>query len=266
MLLEGFAELAPPPGDQPVADGGTRPVDAPFSALVFKVQANMDPRHRDRVAFLRVNSGRFARGMSATLARSGRPFQLKYAHHLFARDRATVDQALPGDIVGVVNATGLKPGDTLYQGPPAAFPPIPTFAPERFATLRNLDASRYKRFKAGLAQLAEEGVVHVLREPHLGDQQPILAGVGQLQFEVAQYRLETEFGCTVELTPARWQLARRVAPADAPKLAGRRGTLVVVDDGGGTLVLFDSPMALRWAGEDLPGVELAELGTAAAPR
>ena len=265
MLLEGFAELAPPPGDQPVAgdEGATRPVDSPFSALVFKVQANMDPRHRDRVAFLRVNSGRFARGMSATLARTGRPFQLKYAHHLFANDRATVDEALPGDIVGVVNATGLKPGDTLYQGQPVAFPPIPTFAPERFVTLRNLDASKYKRFKAGIAQLAEEGVVHVLREPHLGDQQPILAGVGELQFEVAQYRLETEFGCKVELTPARWQFARRVAPDEAPKLAGRRGTLVVEDGSGGMLVLFESALSLRWVKEDLPDVELAELGTAA---
>ena len=264
LLLEGFAELAPPPGDQPVQGGGERRVEEPFSALVFKVQANMDPRHRDRVAFLRVNSGRFARGMSATLARNGRPFQLKYAHNLFAGDRSTVDEALPGDIVGVVNATGLKPGDTLYQGPSVAFPPIPTFAPERFATLRNLDASRYKRFKAGLAQLAEEGVVHVLREPHLGDQQPILAGVGQLQFEVAQYRFETEFGCKVELTPARWQLARRVAQADAPKLMGRRGALVVEDGAGGNLVLFESALSLRWANEDLPEVELAELGTGTA--
>ena len=261
LLLERFAELAPPPGARPVASGQARPVDAPFSALVFKVQANMDPRHRDRVAFLRVCSGRLARGMAVTVARTGRPFQLKYAHRLFARDRETLEEAVPGDVVGVVNATGLRPGDTLYQGPPVSFPPLPTFAPERFAIARNLDSGRYKRFKAGLAQLEEEGVVRVLRRPELGDQEPILAGVGELQFEVAQYRLETEFSCPVELRPAPWRLARRIDPADAGRLRGRRRTAVVEDAAGQVLVLFESPQEVEWLREDLPGIELAELGT-----
>jgi peptide chain release factor 3 len=265
LLLERFAELAPPPGPQPAAAesqerGKERQLDAPFSALVFKVQANMDPRHRDRIAFLRVNSGRFSRGMTATLARTGRPFQLKYAHQLFARDRTTVDHAVPGDIVGVVNATGLRPGDTLYAGPKVAFPPLPTFSPERFATVRNLDTSTYKRFRGGLAQLEAEGVVHVLRHPDYGDQEPILAGVGELQFEVFSYRMRSEFGCRIELRPAPWQLARRVSPGDAPRLRGRRGTLVVEDHERRPLVLFESPHTLRWAREDLPDVDFAEVG------
>jgi peptide chain release factor 3 len=266
LLLERFAELAPAPGPQPVAPDGAgeaqppRPVDAPFSALVFKVQANMDPRHRDRIAFLRVNSGRFTRGMSATLSRTGRPFQLKYAHQLFAQDRTTVDEAVPGDIVGVVNATGLRPGDTLHTGPRVAFPPLPTFAPERFATVRNLDTSTYKRFKSGMAQLEEEGVVHVLRHPDYGDQEPILAGVGELQFEVFAYRMETEFTCRIELRPAPWQLARAVSPTDADRLRGRRGTMVVDDHEGRSLVLFETPHTLRWAREDLPDVAFVELG------
>jgi peptide chain release factor 3 len=268
LLLERFAELAPAPGPQPVAADGdepapsARPVDAPFSALVFKVQANMDPRHRDRIAFLRVNSGRFTRGMSATLARTGRPFQLKYAHQLFAQDRTTVDEAVPGDIVGVVNATGLRPGDTLHAGPRVVFPPLPTFAPERFATVRNLDTGSYKRFKSGLAQLEEEGVVHILRHPDYGDQEPILAGVGELQFEVFSYRMETEFACRIELRPASWQLARRVSADDVPRLRGRRGTMVVNDHEGRPLVLFETPHTLRWAVEDLPDVEFGELGVA----
>jgi peptide chain release factor 3 len=264
LLLERFAELAPAPGPQPVDAAGdgaqARQLEAPFSALVFKVQANMDPRHRDRIAFLRVNSGRFNRGMSATLARTGRPFQLKYAHQLFARDRTTVDQAVPGDIVGVVNATGLRPGDTLYAGPKVAFPPLPSFSPERFATVRNLDNSTYKRFRGGLAQLEEEGVVHILRHPDYGDQEPILAGVGELQFEVFAHRMRSEFGCRIELRPARWQLARRVSPADAPRLRGRRGTMVVDDHEGNPLVLFESPHTLRWAREDLPDVDFVEIG------
>ena len=264
LLLEGFAELAPPPGPQPVAGETTevRPVDAPFSGQVFKVQANMDPRHRDRIAFVRVNSGRFARGMSATLARTGRAYQLKYAHQLFARERETVEDAVPGDIVGVVNATGLQVGDTLFEGPAVEFPPIPAFSPEVFATVRNRDSGRYKQFRAALVQLSEEGVVQVLRRPDFGDQEPIFAGVGRLQFEVAQYRMEHEFGCTVTVSPAPWQLARRIDPADTSKVRGQRGTLLVEDAAGRSLVLFASDHALRWANEDLPDVEFAELGLA----
>ncbi|CAN5521935.1 peptide chain release factor 3 [soil metagenome] len=210
-LLEGFAELAPPPRAMtPDNDGSPRPVDGPFSGLVFKVQANTDPRHRDRIAFLRVASGRFERGMTATNARTGRPITMRFAHELFGRDRTTVDDAVAGDIVGIVNATGVLVGDTLFDGPPVAFPPIPTFAPERFVTVRNLDTARYKRFRAGLVQLDEEGVVHVLRRPHRGDQEPILGAVGMLQFEVARYRMEAEFGCPVLLEPGPWVGARLV--------------------------------------------------------
>ncbi|HSK98274.1 MAG TPA: peptide chain release factor 3, partial [Euzebyales bacterium] len=263
MLLEGFAELAPAPAAQPVrepADAGRQPVDAAFSGLVFKVQANMNPRHRDRVAFIRVNSGRFDRGMTATLARTGRPFQLKYAHQLFAQDRTTVDAAVPGDIVGVVNAAGLQVGDTLYAGERVVFPPIPTFAPERFASVSNRDTGRYKQFRAGLAQLDEEGVVHVLRRPELGHQELILAGVGQLQFDVAHHRMAHEFGCEIRLSPARWTMARRIDGAHADALRGQRQTVVVENSHGETLVLFASDLALQWAQEDHPTVVFEELG------
>ncbi|MEX2620349.1 MAG: peptide chain release factor 3 [Egibacteraceae bacterium] len=263
LLLEGFAELAPAPSAQPVVEPAqvdARPVDAPFAGQVFKVQANMDPRHRDRIAFLRVNSGRFERGMTATLARTDKPYQLKYAHQLFARDRETVETAVPGDIVGLVNATGLQVGDTLYSGPPVVFPPIPTFAPERFAVVRNRDSSRYKQFRTGLRQLDEEGVVHVLRRPDFGDQEPIFAGVGQLQFDVASYRMAHEFGCDITLSPAPWQLAREVDAAHADALRPQRQCLVVEDRHGRTLVLFASDHALRWAQEDHPDVDFRQLG------
>ncbi len=261
LLLEGFAELAPAPGPQVTAEPGEpRPVDAPFSARVFKIQANMDPRHRDRVAFLRVCSGRFERGMTAVHARTGRPFALKYAHQLFARDRETVDAAVPGDIVGVVNATGLLVGDTLHVGPRLVFPPIPTFAPEQFATVRNRDTSRYKQFRSGLERLDEEGVVHVLRRPDHGDTEPIFAGVGRLQFEVAAYRMSTEFGAEITLGPAPWRFARSVDAADAAALRGQRGTLLCQDAAGGWLVLFASDYALQWAREDHPGVTFTPLG------
>jgi len=263
QLLEGFAALAPSPGPQVTvepADAPPREVTAPFSALVFKIQANMDPRHRDRVAFMRVQSGRFARGMTATHARTGRPFALKYAHQLFAQDRETVDDAVAGDIVGVVNATDLLVGDTLFADDRVVYPPIPTFAPERFVSARNRDTSRYKQFRRGLAQLDEEGVVHVLQRPEYGEQEPLLAGVGQLQFEVAEHRMREEFGAEMALAPAPWQLARLVVEGDTAALRGQRGTLIVQDSKGRILALFNSEHALTWAQQDHPDVVFAELG------
>jgi peptide chain release factor 3 len=273
LLLEGFAELAPPPGpavvDGPEApDGGvpSRPVDAPFSGQVFKVQANMDPRHRDRMAFVRVNSGVFERGMAATLARTGRTYQLKYAHQLFAADRSTVDVAVAGDVVGLVGAADLVPGDTLYAAQPVRFPPIPTFAPERFMSVRVADTGRAKQFRKGLVQLDEEGVVHVLRRLDLNEAEPILAGVGQLQFEVAAHRFEHEFGAAVRLQALPWEVAREVDAEAVPVLRGQYKTLLCTDSRGRTLALFASAVALEKAEQDHPDLAFRPLGTGLARR
>ena len=134
----------------------------------------MDPAHRDRVAFIRVCSGRFERGMVLTHGRTGKPFSTKYAHSLFGQERETVEEAFPGDVVGLVNATEVRVGDSLYEGPPVEFPAIPAFAPEHFMTVRVRDSGRFKQFRRGIAQLDEEGVVQVLRDPDLGDQEPVL--------------------------------------------------------------------------------------------
>ncbi len=259
-LLDALAALAPAPRPQPTADGGLHPVEADFAGQVFKVQANMDPRHRDRMAFLRVASGEFERGMSATVARSGRTYHLKYAHQAFADDRETVDTALPGDIVGLVGAGELQVGDTLSADGKADLAPIPTFAPERFVVARNAASTKYKQFREGLRQLDEEGVVHVLRRPELGEQEPILAGVGQLQFEVAAHRMATEFGAEVRLEPARWRFARGIDAEVAGRLRGQRGVEVAFDRHGNWLALFESEHALRWAREDLPEATFAPLG------
>ena len=187
-----------------------RPVDAPFSGLVFKVQANMDPAHRDRMAFVRVCSGRFERGMVLTHAATGRPFATKYAQSVFGQDRETVEEAFPGDVVGLVNATALRPGDTLYAGEvPVEFPPIPSFAPEHFAVVRGKDAGKAKQFRRGIEQLDTEGVVQVLRSDLRGDQAPVLAAVGPLQFDVVLHRLEHEFGARADLDHLDYSMARR---------------------------------------------------------
>ncbi len=257
-LLEGFAEIAPPPRPAKSDGGELRPIDAPFAGLVFKIQANTDPRHRDRIAFLRIASGRFERGMTVTNARSGRPLTLRFAHELFGRDRETIDDAVPGDILGIVNANGVLVGDTLYAGEPVTFPPIPTFAPERFVKVRNLDTNHYKRFRAGLVHLDEEGVVHVLRRFGVGDQEPILGAVGDLQFEVARYRLEHEFDCTVSMTSAPWVAARRVErPTSA--IHGY-GISFVEDSRGNRIALFESSFVLARALDDAPPGLLVPVG------
>jgi peptide chain release factor 3 len=250
-LLDGFAVVAPAPRPARISEAqAPRPTSAPFSGFVFKVQANTDPRHRDRIAFLRITSGRFRRGMSAVNARTGRSTSLRFAHELFGRERMTIDDAVAGDIVGIVNAGGVLVGDTLYEDEPVAFPPIPTFAPERFCTVRCRDMSRYKRFRTALVQLDEEGVVHVLRRPGIGDQEPILAAVGDLQFEVARHRFESEFGCPVDLRPTEWVVARvvRGAPADARGY----GVSLVEDSRGRTLALFRTSVGVRLLEEQHP--------------
>jgi len=261
LLLDALKHLAPAPGDQTVDGGGRRPLAASFSALVFKVQANMDPRHRDRVAFLRVCSGRFERGMRAVNACTGRSFAMAHAHELFGDERAVLQEAFPGDVVGVVNAGELRVGDTLYVGEPVQFPPIPTLAPEHFATARNLDTSRHKQFRRGIDQLDEEGVVQVLRRDPVADPTPVLAGIGPLQLEVAVARLDQEFGVAVGLEPAPWRLARRTDAAGARRLrrSGDGDVLYRVD--GTPLAVFTTEWRLERFARDHPGVPLDRLLT-----
>lgn len=239
-LLDGVIDLVPPPGPRPSQDGSVRSLDAPFAGFVFKVAANMDPSHRDRIAFIRVCSGRFERGMVVTHQRTGKPFATKYAHQVFGQDRETVEEAFPGDVVGLVNAGDVRVGDSLYEADPVTFPRIPSFAPEHFSVARVRDTGRYKQFRKGIAQLDEEGVVQVLRAPDTGDQAPVLAAVGPMQFEVVAHRLENEFGATVELTPTAYRVCRRTDAAGRDRLRGMRGVDVLERSDGALLALFES--------------------------
>jgi peptide chain release factor 3 len=217
-LLDALVDLAPAPEAREDAEGNPRPLVTPLSGLVFKVQAGMDRAHRDRMAFVRVCSGRFERGMVLTHAATGRPFATKYAQSVFGAQRTTVEEAFPGDIVGLVNAGALRPGDTLYEAEPVTFPPIPSFAPEHFAVARGADAGRFKQFRRGIDQLDSEGVVQVLRSDLRGDQAPVLAAVGPLQFDVVESRMADEFGAPVKLDHLGYSVARRTDPAGAELL------------------------------------------------
>ncbi len=251
-LLDAVIDLAPSPSPRETRDGSYRALDDPFSAFVFKVQANMDPSHRDRVAFMRINSGYFERGMQVTHERLGKPFSTKFATSMFGAERDTVDEGYPGDVLGLVNASDLRIGDTLYDGPKVAFPPIPRFEPELFWSARPLDVSKSKQFRKGLDQLDEEGVVQVLRDLDAPTASPVLGAVGQMQFEVFAHRLEFEFGAKVELTPTSWVVARRTDAETAAEVRQLRGTRVLGSLDGTLFALFDSTGRLSRTVADNP--------------
>jgi len=264
-LLDAMCDLAPAPKPRADVEGDERPVQAPFSGLVFKVQANMDPAHRDRVAFVRVCSGRFERGMVLTHAATGRAFATKYAQAMFGQDRETVETAFPGDVIGLVNATALRPGDTLYADAPVRYPPIPSFAPEHFGVVRCRDAGKYKQFRRGIDQLDTEGVVQVLSSDLRGDQAPVLAAVGPLQFDVVLHRLEHEFGAKSELSHLDYQIARLTDEAGIEALKGARGAEVLTRRlDGALLALFADKWRLSAIQRDNPSLRLDPLlaGTA----
>ncbi len=250
-LLGAVAELAPQPSPRNDVDGRSRDLSSPFSGFVFKIQANMNPNHRDHIAFVRVCSGTFTRGMTVINTDTGKPFATKYASSMFGSDRTTVEQGFPGDVIGLVNAGDLRIGDTLYQDMPVRFPELISFAPEIFAYIRSSDTSRTKQFKKGLEQLEREGVIQVLldeRQPT----NPLLGAVGEMQFEVLVYRLENEFGARVEIIRTSYRFVRETEPETAVKLSTLGGVLVAKRRSGHLVALFENEYRLKRIENDHP--------------
>jgi peptide chain release factor 3 len=246
-LLDLLVELAPRPVPRLDVDERIRALDAPFSAFVFKVQTGMDPAHRDQVAFARICSGMFERGMVVTNSATRKPFATKYAHQVFGQQRSTLDVAYPGDVIGLVNASALRVGDTLYAGRPAVrFPGLPSFAPAHFAVARPADLSRSKQFRKGVEQLEFEGVVQVLRSDRRGDAAPVFAAVGPMQFEVAAHRLEAEFKSPVRLEHLPYTAVRRLADPSHRGIVDTEGrSEVLIRTDGAELALFADELAMR---------------------
>jgi peptide chain release factor 3 len=246
-------------------DGRPRALDKPFSAFVFKIQAGMDSAHRDRLAYVRVCSGVFERGTVVTHSSTGKPFATKYAQQVFGRERETVDLAYPGDVVGLVNASALRVGDSLYVDEPVTFPPIPSFAPEHFAVARAVDSGRYKQFRRGIEQLEQEGTVQVLRSDLRGDQAPVLAAVGPMQFEVAEHRMAGEFSAPVRLDRLEYTMAR-LTDAEWAKVLDRESGVEVLQrsSDGALLALFAGNWRLQRVLRDHPGAVLEPLVAASA--
>ncbi|MCG8592026.1 MAG: peptide chain release factor 3 [Proteobacteria bacterium] len=207
-FLETFLELGPAPAARVADTGAVDPVGRPFSGFVFKIQANMDPDHRDRVAFVRVCSGRFAKGEHTLHARTGKKVRLANSTLLVGKDRQEVEEAYPGDVVGLFDPGLFRIGDTLSDEGGFTYAGIPSFAPERFARVEVAEVLRRKALHKGLDQLAQEGVIQLFSEPGSGTAAPIVGAMGPLQFEVLAHRLRTEYGVELNLSPLPFELAR----------------------------------------------------------
>ncbi|MDY7543276.1 MULTISPECIES: peptide chain release factor 3 [unclassified Cryobacterium] len=262
-ILDTLVDFAPAAEARVDAAGGHRAVASPFSGFVFKVQSGMNASHRDYVAFVRVCSGQFRRGMIVTHAATGRPFATKYAQHLFGREREVADEAWPGDIVGLVNASALRVGDSIFESEPVEFPPLPMFAPEHFRAVRSADSSKHKQFRRGIDQLDHEGVIQVLRSDLRGDQAPVLGAVGPMQFEVVEERMTHDFGAAIRSESLPYQIARRTNRESAEILGHDRQVEVLMRSDGTLLALFSTPWRLRNTVRDHPELMLEDLAAGA---
>jgi len=213
-ILDALVDLAPSPESRQAMQREVHPIEKKFSGVVFKIQANMNPAHRDRIAFVRICSGQFKRGMNLKVVRSGKDIRTNTVVSFLSQRRELLEVAFPGDIIGIPNHGTLQLGDTLTEGETLQFTGLPFFAPELFQSVEIADPLRSKQLKLGLAQLGEEGAIQVFR-PHIGNTL-LLGAVGVLQFEVVTHRLKHEYGVTARITPAKYQVARWVT-ADDPR-------------------------------------------------
>ena len=263
LLLDGYLRYAPPPKARSMAGTSIAPEHPAFSGFIFKIQANMDPKHRDRIAFLRVCSGKFERDMTVLHPRGDKKVRLSSSHKLFGNERETVNEAFPGDIIGIVGHDSFGIGDTLTTDPAIQYREIPRFTPEAFAFLHNPNTAKFKQFRQGLDQLLQEGVIQVLHLRNAASKVPLLAAVGPLQFEVVQYRLESEYGATSRLESAPWTVIRWLPSdykdAELDALSLPTGAQIAFDMGQHPVVLFANEWSSNYFAETNPQAPLSSL-------
>jgi len=261
LFLEAFLEYALRPCPHRSDRGQIAPTHPDFSGFVFKLQANMDPKHRDRVAFVRVCSGKFEKDMTVSHARTGKTIRLSRPQKLFAQGRESIEEAYPGDVIGLNNPGVFAIGDTIYTGQRLEYEGIPCFSPELFAYLRNPNPSKFKQFNKGVTELEEEGAVQIMYSQDESKREPILAAVGQLQFEVVQFRLQNEYGVETRLEPLPYSVARWVVGGwDALAKAGRLfNTTTVKDSWGRPVLLFRNEWNCQQIEGDHPELKLSAI-------
>jgi peptide chain release factor 3 len=253
-FLDNFLQMAPPPSPKKSSIGLIDPYSHPFSGFIFKIQANMNPAHRDRVAFLRICSGRFERGMTVKHVRLGKEIKLAQPVQFMAQDREIVEESYAGDVIGLFDPGIFQIGDTLCVGQPFEYEEMPHFSPEFFSRVMVKDAMKHKQFQKGIMQLTEEGTVQLFRTYPM--EELILGVVGVLQFEVLEYRLKAEYGVEITLTRLPYQIARWLEGEKAALDALKNKT--VTDRYGRPVMLFESEYQLRMAMEKYPNIKFHE--------
>ncbi len=258
LFLKSFLDYALKPESRKSSQGNIEPTYPDFTGFVFKLQANMDPKHRDRVAFVRVCTGKFEKDMTVKHARTGKAVRLYRPEKLFAQGRESLDVAYPGDVIGLNNPGVFAIGDTIYNGKKLEYEGIPCFSPEIFAYIKNPNPSKFKQFQKGITELREEGAIQIMYSADEFKRDPILAAVGQLQFEVVQFRLRNEYNVETTLEPLSFSLARWVAGGwEAVEKAGRVfNTMTVKDNWGRPVLLIRNEWNLGQIMADHPELKL----------
>ncbi len=262
-FLADFLRLAPPPLPRDSSAGAIDPLAPDFSAFVFKIQANMNKAHRDRIAFLRICSGKFERGMEVLHAQGGKKVKLAQGTQMMASERELVEEAYAGDIIGVFDPGIFSIGDTLTAAKtPFTFAGIPTFAPEHFSRVTQVDTMKRKQFVKGMEQIAQEGAIQIFREPGGGMEEVIVGVVGVLQFEVLEYRLKNEYNVDIRMQTLPYSLIRWIEneEVDLKALNLTSDTRCVEDLKGRPLLLFTNAWSITWAEDHNKGLMLAEVG------
>ena len=261
LFLDAFLDYALKPSPRSSTLGDIPPTHEDFSGFVFKLQANMDPKHRDRIAFVRVCSGKFEKDMVVSHARSGKSVRLSHPQKLFGQGRESLEEAYPGDVIGLNNPGVFAIGDTIYQGKRLEYDGIPCFSPEIFAYLKNPNPSKYKQFQKGVSELREEGAVQIMFSADESKRDPILAAVGQLQLEVVQYRMQHEYGVETRLEPLPYAVARWVDGGwEALEAVGRLfNTVTVKDSWDRPVLLFRNEWNCQQIEADHPKLKLSTI-------
>lgn len=258
-FLETFLEFAPEPSTNKTRAGDiVLPTDSDFSGFIFKIQANMDPRHRDRIAFLRICSGKFDKGMDVTLPRTGKKIRLSNSTQFMAESRETVTDAVAGDIIGLYDTGNFQIGDTLYAGKDEIdFEELPQFTPELFMKVEPKNVMKQKSFHKGINQLVQEGAIQLYKAYHT--ESYIIGAVGQLQFEVFEHRMLNEYNSEVIMTSIGNRIARWISPEQLDENMGSSRNMLVRDRFDQPLFLFENQFAMRWFSDKYPDVELTSL-------
>lgn len=259
-FLEKFLQITLPPTPRESENGTVDPESSDFSGFIFKIQANMNPAHRDRIAFMRICSGKFEKGMTVKLARTGKDLKLAQPQQFMAQERETAEEAYAGDIIGLFDPGVFQLGDTVYTGKKAVFEGIPVFAPEHFARIKPTDTMKRKQFLKGITQLAQEGAIQVFKDRSYSAEEIIVGVVGVLQFEVLEHRLRTEYNVEISSQQLPFRFIRWLPEnCETDKLKLSSSTKIASDLKERPVVLFENDWSIRWAEENNKGLVLSDI-------